>query len=131
MIKSSPHFSEQELSCRCCGTMPKDGMSVFLLDGLEWLRSKVGPIHVTCAYRCPEHNAKVGGVDNSQHVLGTAADIWCEALSTHELAEVARQRFDGVGEYHEDAFVHVDMRDDGKMAGYYTWSDSDDEEEDV
>lgn len=34
-----------------------------------------GPIHVTSGYRCPRLNAAVGGVKNSQHVLGQAADI--------------------------------------------------------
>ena len=129
MIDHTPHFSREELECHCCGEMPPNGISLFLLDGLEWLRSEVGPIHVSCAYRCPKHNLEVGGVYNSQHVLGTAADIWCDTLSTHELAEVAKMRFDGVGEYHEEAFVHVDMRADGNMAGYYTWSDQDEDDD--
>ena len=33
------------------------------------------PIVVTSGYRCPKLNACVGGVKNSQHVLGQAADI--------------------------------------------------------
>lgn len=33
------------------------------------------PIHVNCGYRSPALNAKVGGVANSQHVTGEAADI--------------------------------------------------------
>lgn len=128
-MERSPHFSREELACRCCGELPENGVSVALIDGLEWLRAEVGPINVSCAYRCPKHNRDVGGVDNSQHVLGIAADIWSDNVSTRELAELAEFRFDGVGRYYDQAFVHVDMRADGNMAGYYTWSDEDDDEE--
>lgn len=33
------------------------------------------PIHVSSGYRCPELNKKVGGVPNSQHMKGEAADL--------------------------------------------------------
>lgn len=33
------------------------------------------PIYVNSGYRCPELNKAVGGVNNSQHVNGQAADI--------------------------------------------------------
>lgn len=33
------------------------------------------PIILTCGYRTPEHNAEVGGVADSAHVKGMAADI--------------------------------------------------------
>ncbi|MCM1356431.1 MAG: D-Ala-D-Ala carboxypeptidase family metallohydrolase [Staphylococcus sp.] len=34
-----------------------------------------GPIDVTSGYRCPALNKAVGGVGNSQHMTGQAADI--------------------------------------------------------
>ena len=34
-----------------------------------------GPVLVNSGYRCPKHNAEVGGVANSQHMKGEAADI--------------------------------------------------------
>ena len=106
----SEHFSESEMSCHHCGQLPAGGISGVLLDGLERLRTIVGkPIYVTNAYRCPEHNAAVGGVSNSQHVHGTAADC--------------KQIFDGVGEYYGQEFVHVDMRDNGNSTGVYLWDD--------
>jgi uncharacterized protein YcbK (DUF882 family) len=48
-----------------------------LIDNvLQPLRDKLGiPIYVNCGYRCPRVNAKVGGVANSQHLTGEAADI--------------------------------------------------------
>jgi len=43
---------------------------------LEPLRQHVGvPVVITSGYRCPELNRLVGGVPNSQHLLGEAADI--------------------------------------------------------
>ena len=42
---------------------------------LEPARRVVGPIIVNSGYRNPRVNALVGGVKNSQHLLGQAADI--------------------------------------------------------
>ena len=73
-IMLSKNFSEEEMSCRCCGQLPANGISPVLLEGLEQLRERIGkPIYISCAYRCPKHNAEVGGVPDSQHVDGTAA----------------------------------------------------------
>lgn len=33
------------------------------------------PIVLICGYRTPEHNAEIGGVPNSAHVKGMAADL--------------------------------------------------------
>lgn len=46
------------------------------VEVLQPIRDAYGqPIIVTSGYRCPALNAAVGGVKNSQHVLGQAADI--------------------------------------------------------
>lgn len=43
---------------------------------LEPVRERLGrPITVNSGYRCPIHNAAVGGVANSQHLRGEAADL--------------------------------------------------------
>ncbi len=42
---------------------------------LEPARQLVGPIIITSGFRNPRVNALVGGVQNSQHLLGQAADI--------------------------------------------------------
>lgn len=117
------HFAESELACRCCGQLPTDGISMALLLGLERLRSRIGdrPINITSGYRCPAHNRAVGGVWNSQHVKGTAADIYVDGMSVRELARICKQIFDGVGTYVGDGFVHVDMREGGSVPGYFTW----------
>ena len=42
---------------------------------LQPLRDRFGPIRINSGYRCPELNRAVGGVKNSQHMRGEAADI--------------------------------------------------------
>ena len=116
------HFSEAEFTCRCCGMLPTTGISMALLLGLERLRLRIGrPINISSGYRCPDHNRAVGGVWNSQHVKGTAADIYVDGMGVRELANICKQIFDGVGTYVDDGFVHVDMREGGAVPGYFTW----------
>lgn len=117
------YFSKEEMVCKCCGGLPAQGISDVLLTKLDELRERVGePVNVTCMYRCPSHNAYVGGVSNSQHVDGTAADIYCGGLTVDQLADLAEAiGFDGVGRYYEDQFVHVDCRDGGNSPAYYLW----------
>lgn len=116
------HFAEAEFACRCCGTLPTTGISMALLLGLERLRLRIGrPINISSGYRCPEHNRTVGGVSNSQHVKGTAADIYVDGMDVRELANICKQIFDGVGTYVSQGFVHVDMRAGGSVPGYYLW----------
>lgn len=112
-MPTSEHFSAEELSCHCCG----NGVEIInprLLELLESLRANIGgPIEISCAYRCPDHNAEVGGVPNSQHVLGNAADVqtpnyeWCH--TPDQLLWYCEQLpFDGIGLY--DWGCHVDVR---------------------
>lgn len=123
----STYFSENELVCHCCGTYPEDGISQALLDLLDEIREHVGgPVELSCAYRCPAHNAEVGGVPNSQHVLGTAADVLVPAgWTVDRLADLAALLgADGVGRYYDSDFVHVDVRD-GRVGAGYAWTDRD------
>lgn len=49
-----------------------------LADYLDGIREKLGkPISVSSGYRCPMLNKAVGGVANSQHQKGLAADLVC------------------------------------------------------
>lgn len=117
------NFDIEEFACRHCGELPENGMNPVLLEKLDELRDLVGyPIYVTSGYRCPPHNRAEGGVENSQHVMGTAADIYSNHITAEGLAELAVQvGFDGIGLYVEDGFVHVDCRDNGESPAYYRW----------
>lgn len=120
----SIYFSDDELTCHCCGKYPENGMSQSLLDLLDEIRERVGgPVELSCAYRCPNHNADVGGVTNSQHVLGTAADVLVpDGWSVDKLADLAVELgADGVGRYYSNDFVHVDVRD-GRVGSGYAWN---------
>jgi uncharacterized protein YcbK (DUF882 family) len=107
----SPHFSRKEFECRCCGRLVLDHN---LLDGLEALRTLAGaPVVINAGYRCPQHNQEVGGVPNSEHTRGLAADIRLPGLSLQRMYELALEvpQFarGGVGAYDSD-FLHVDVR---------------------
>ena len=73
------YFKEQELCCKCCGQLPpfaRENIEALVEDVLDPLRERYGkPIVVNSGYRCAKHNKEVGGVANSQHLRGEAADI--------------------------------------------------------
>ncbi|WGL30896.1 peptidase [Dipodfec virus UOA04_Rod_495] len=48
---------------------------------LEPARERLGkPIYITSGYRSQQLNRLVGGVSNSMHLYGRAADVWCDDL---------------------------------------------------
>lgn len=120
-------FDDEEFACHCgCGYNEPNPILVYKLDELCDLLG--GKVDINCACRCPEHNEEVGGVENSQHVLGNAADVDCPDFDTcsdvDTLAEYAKQvGFDGIGIYYpEDGnFVHMDVRSDGEEPATYLW----------
>lgn len=123
----SKYFDEQnECACHCCGTLPEGGMDSKLMSLLDDMREKIGgPLILNCAYRCPAHNAdpSVGGTPNSQHVMGTAADIDASDYDVETIASIAESLgADGVGRYPGSAgnFVHVDVRS-GRNFDTYRW----------
>ena len=74
------YFKKSEFKCQCggkyCNGYPAE-MSSKLIDILEELRVYFGkPITITSGLRCKKHNAAVGGVSNSMHQYGKAADIY-------------------------------------------------------
>ena len=83
-----------------------------LLDLCNEIRSAFGkPILVNSGYRSPEHNRAVGGVENSYHVQGLAADLRPrDPRDLPRLQQIADRVniYGGVGFY--DSFVHVDAR---------------------
>lgn len=119
------HFKETEFACKHCGLLPRKGINKILLAKLDHLRCAIGaPIIVSSGYRCAKHNANVGGVANSQHIKGTAADIICKSVSVEKLAAKAKEiGFDGIGIYPKSGFVHVDCRSDGDEPCKYNWSE--------
>lgn len=69
----SKWFKREEFSCPCCG---ENLVKASLIDKLDVAREQAGvPFVITSGYRCPKHNEDVGGVPNSSHTRGYAADI--------------------------------------------------------
>lgn len=82
----SPHLSIDEYKCRCCGEVPYPitldefpVMYSLLFEAFELIRSEWGgPIRINSGYRCPKHNAEVGGAPYSIHTFGLALDMNCK-----------------------------------------------------
>ena len=80
-VRLSQHFKLSEFLnlSRYPGNIPTMQAVANLTYGchqlLEPARLIVGPIIITSGFRCEEVNRKVGGVRNSQHLVGQAADI--------------------------------------------------------
>ena len=52
-----------------------ENMKALAMNVLEPLRQQVGRVIITSGFRCKQLNDAVGGVANSQHLRGEAADI--------------------------------------------------------
>jgi len=107
----SEHFSKAELACHCCGALK---IEAALVDALELFRSLAErPVVVDDGYRCPEHNERVGGVNDSEHTRGMAADVSIPGLSLQQMFDLALgvPAFlnGGIGVY-DGAFLHLDIR---------------------
>lgn len=69
------NFKVSEFACHHCG---KNEIDQRVISMAQTIREALGqPVRVNSGYRCAEHNAKVGGVKNSTHTRGLAADLSC------------------------------------------------------
>ena len=109
--KLSTNFAVKEFAC-------KDGSDAVLVAPrlvmvLQSLRSHFcAAVTINSGYRTPQYKARVGGVTDSQHCYGTAADIVVRGKTPAQVAAYARQLmpdWGGVGVY--DSFCHIDVRE--------------------
>ncbi len=115
-----PFLDEQEYRCPCCGKLPPDfrwpvsGIYKQFLETFSSIRAARGkPIAINSAYRCPKHNAEVGGTPLSVHQWGLALDLDADSMQ-----EVLRLR-DIIVDTDKDlrigtymirgTFIHIDM----------------------
>ena len=92
MTRLTEHFSLEELTRSAKaqelarGNVPSGGVLGNLLQtaiGLEGVRAVLGvPLQITSGYRCPAVNAAVGGVADSAHLSGWAADFVAPQFGT-------------------------------------------------
>lgn len=112
------HFNRHEFSCECdweggpgyCDGYPVDINEDFVRR-LEELRVHCGfPFIITSGVRCGRLNEEVGGVWDSRHKMGLAADVAVYAangLSVSAFAQIARDFGLITIEYEEQSFVHL------------------------
>tara|TARA_R110000764_G_scaffold175862_2_gene262160 strand:+ start:205 stop:570 length:366 start_codon:yes stop_codon:yes gene_type:complete len=103
------HFSRKEFACQCgCGS---DQVSQELVSKLEMTRMMYGkPMKISSGIRCKTHNKNVGGVDDSEHVGGLAADIAVNGgFERDQLVGFLRSHFQRMGI--SKRFIHVDVAD--------------------
>ena len=80
-----------------------------LLDLLQKARNELGPLTITSAYRCPDHNSKVSSTGLSgPHTSGYAVDIHI-SNSQHrkEIISYFADKVTGLGV--AKTFIHIDL----------------------
>ncbi len=115
-------FKFEEFCCRCCGGLPpavRENIEALVTEVLDPARERYGkPICVNSGYRCARHNAAVGGVANSQHMKGEAADI-CSG-DNERLAKIIEENghYDQLIRYMGSGgkirFIHVSWKRNGQ-----------------
>ena len=105
------HFHKDETKCHC--GCEGNEVSQRLLDKMEEQRIIINhPFIIHSWYRCPEHNAQIGGAKSSGHLTGEAVDFRCLSLSLAQLwLFYEKDNFNGLGAYPEDnpSFLHCDV----------------------
>ncbi len=109
--KITENFAVREFRC-------KDGTDTILIDEklvtlLQKLRDKFSVINISSAYRTEKYNKQIGGVANSQHLYGKAADcVFAKNVNLSDVADYAQRiGFTGIGlDDKYQNFVHLDTR---------------------
>ena len=109
------YFKKPEFACKCgkyCNGYPVE-IDMNMVKIADEIRNRIGkPIQINSGIRCKTHNANVGGVSNSRHLYGNAADLGCPSGCTPEqMASIAEEIMGdtgGIGIYTWG--IHIDTR---------------------
>ena len=106
-----------------CPSLPNSGknMDSSFLAKLEQAREIAGiPFKITSGYRTKDHNAEVGGVPNSSHLIGVASDIAVSSGSERYtiLNALIKAGFKRIGV--AKTFIHCDT-DSNKSNSVWTY----------
>ena len=112
------NFSKEEFDCNDGSEMPINiyHNMVKVANQLQVLRNYIKkPIKINSAWRSQEYNESIGGVKDSQHIMGRAADIVVKGMLPIELSKIIEdliskgEMLQGViGIY--SSFIHYDIR---------------------
>lgn len=114
LLPGAEHFYVYEVMCKCdyteCNFGRNEGdVSLALVFLLERIREDVGgPVRLTSGCRCQQHNQDEGGVDESVHCLGEAADIQVEGGRYRHTVQKAAHDHGAEGVGTANGFIHVD-----------------------
>ena len=108
------HFSREEFDSKGVGDEGTgDNMHDAFISKLHQARVLANiPFKINSGYRSPQHNASVGGVPNSSHTKGWAADIAVTSTQNRFLIinSLLSVGFNRIGVY--KTFCHVDLDPD-------------------
>lgn len=107
-LQLSKNFSTNEFDCKCssCKVTKIDYLQV---QRLQKLRDAYGdPLIVHSAYRCPKHNAAIGGTKNSYHMKGKATDFHIKRWGLQAIKDAVFKLWDGGGIGMYSTFIHTD-----------------------
>lgn len=99
------YLDREEFRCQCkgkyCNGFPVEPQEK-MVRTVDEIRRRLGvPVTIVesggSGVRCPIHNANVGGVSNSNHLTGNAADLH-SSKSPQEMARVAEEVIGNTGE---------------------------------
>jgi uncharacterized protein YcbK (DUF882 family) len=117
-MKLTTNFYKIEFESKDGSQMPDKILTNIkrLAKQLQILRNEIGEsIHINSGYRSPSHNALIGGVKNSFHTQGLAADITSKNYTPKKLYKViqalikeGKMEEGGIGLY--NGFIHYDIR---------------------
>lgn len=106
------YFTREEFACRCgnCGGFPEEPDRI-LVQLAERTRQHFGkPVLVSSGVRCAVHNAAVGGVSNSRHLLGKAMDFCVQGYAAQPVLAYLQQQPELRYAYAIDgSYVHMDI----------------------
>ena len=108
----SKNFKSTEFDCKGKGCCDETMIDEELINWLQKIRDHFGvSVNVNSGFRCPFHNANVGGATTSHHMRGMAADITVKGKTPREVAQYAEKiGIKRIGLYETDKdghFVHI------------------------
>lgn len=110
-----PSFSRREFRCNGKHNCGCDNIDAGTLTILQSVRDHFGvPVEVTSGHRCEAHNRAVGGVSNSQHLHGRAADIKVKGVAPRLVFGYIRREFPSASVAAYATFTHVDTRSEAQ-----------------
>lgn len=111
----STNFKVNEFDCNCTNKSCKiTYIDPMLVRVIQNIRDRIGrPLNINSAYRCKKHNKAVGGVADSQHLLGKAVDLSLpENMNFSQFIKIISetQGLSFFKVYPAKKFIHIDTR---------------------